>query len=174
LMMLHSPLQNQSPSGICGSNTQYQHVRYSACAVEQESAHAEVSTAWLNILGDTSYPTPTSAAAEVAHYSTSHRTCHIRVARHTPERCGPCSLLTSFRSALLCSRRQPTWNSRSQVSQMMMVRSPKAPRRKSGSWHSTQPLPRPSVSCTTSGGLRTSTHSKHPHQGSSIPSNVTG
>jgi hypothetical protein len=35
----------------------------------------------------------------------------------------------------------------------MMVRSPNAPRRKSGSWHSTQPLPRPSVSCTTSGGL---------------------
>jgi hypothetical protein len=34
-----------------------------------------------------------------------------------------------------------------------MVRSPNAPRRKSGSWHSTQPLPRPSVSCTTSGGL---------------------
>jgi hypothetical protein len=52
------------------------------------------------------------------------------------------------------SLKQPTWNSLSQVSQIMMVRSPKAPRRKSGSWHSTQPLPKPSVSCTTSGGLQ--------------------
>jgi len=76
--------------------------------------------------------------------------------------------LTSLRSALFCSRRQPTWNSRSHVSQMMMVRSPNAPRRKSGSWHSTQPLPRPSVSCTTSGGLHThragEAYGQHKHQ----------
>lgn len=52
----------------------------------------------------------------------------------------------SLRSAIPAERKHPTWNSRSHWSQRRMVRSPKAPRKKSGWRHSTHPAPAPSVS----------------------------
>jgi hypothetical protein len=70
-----------------------------------------------------------------------------------PNRHQPTTARTSVRSQRSARRRQSTWNSLSHVSQIMMVRSPKPPRRKSEALQRTQPAPWPVGSVMSSGSL---------------------